>query len=361
MAEQDGQEKTEQPTGKKLKDGREKGQVAKSVEINSLAIFTSGLMLLLVTQNFISSRMSGFSKHYFGNLDVLTISKSMIQTFTKDQALFYFITLAPILGGLFLIGFIASAAQVGVKFSLKALTPKFSKLNPITGLKNVFASVNSLVELLKSALKLVVIGILSYITISKFILQSTSLVTLTVPDIVHFMIEAAFTLLWRIALLYAVLAAADFIYQKVKFKKDMMMTKQEVKEENKQSEGDPKIKSRIREIQYKTARNRMMQDVPKADVVITNPTHFAIAIKYDMEKDAAPRVLAKGADKVAQKIKEIARQNNIPLQENRELARALYKICDIGDQIPETLFKAVAQVLAYVYQLKNSNKKNSIV
>ena len=140
-----------------------------------------------------------------------------------------------------------------------------------------------------------------------------------------------------------------------------MMTKHEVKEESKQAEGDPLIKSRIKEAQRKISRSRMMQEVAKADVVITNPTHYAIALKYDLQKDAAPRVLAKGVDELAKKIKEIAIENNIPLHENRELARALYKFCDVGDQIPENLFRAVAQILAYVYQLKNNVKRKLIV
>ena len=174
------------------------------------------------------------------------------------------------------------------------------------------------------------------------------------------MVDAAWELLWKISLLYIIIAAVDFIFQKKKFKKDMMMSKQEVKEENRQNEGDPQIKARIKKLQYQAARNRMMQSVPKADVVITNPTHYAVALKYDASKNAAPKVLAKGVDDLARKIKEVARENNIPVHEDRELARALYRICDIGDEIPSTLFKAVAQVLAYIYQIKN-NKKKSIV
>jgi flagellar biosynthetic protein FlhB len=175
------------------------------------------------------------------------------------------------------------------------------------------------------------------------------------------MLASAFSLIWKITLLFVVIAAVDFIFQKFKFKKEMMMTKQEVKEEYKQQEGDPQIKSRIRKQMMSMARKRMMKDIPKADVVITNPTHFAIALKYEMNKDAAPRVLAKGMDELAQRIKKIATENNVPLYEDRELARALYKSAEVGDLIPAKLFKAVAQILAYIYQMKKLKKRRSIV
>jgi flagellar biosynthetic protein FlhB len=175
-----------------------------------------------------------------------------------------------------------------------------------------------------------------------------------------FMIDAAFDLIWKIGLVYLGIAAADFAWEKYKFKKDMMMTKEEVKEEWKQTEGDPQVKSRIKKLMFEASKRRMMKDLPTADVVITNPTHYAVALKYDMNKDAAPTVIAKGVDELAQKIKEVAKKHDIPIQENRELARALYKMCDVGDKIPGSLFKAVAEVLAYVYNLKKSKKKSIV-
>ncbi len=361
MADADGQEKTEQPTGKKLEDSRKEGKVAKSTEVNSFAVFTSGMLMVFFTQRFLSSRISDFSINIFRNLDVLTINRDMIQNFTKDTLFFFLITLAPILAVLFVVSLVANLAQVGLKISPKALKPELSKFNPISGMKKVFFSSNSLVELAKSLLKLIVIGGFTYSVLSSFIVASSMLVELTIPEIVKFMVQSSFNLLWKISLLYVIIAVIDLIFQKKKFIKDMMMTKQEIKEENRQSEGDPQIKSRIRKLQYAAAKNRMMQSVPNADVVITNPTHFAVAIKYDAIKNTAPKVLAKGADELAQKIKSVARENNIPIHEDRELARALYRICDIGDEIPSSLFKAVAQVLAYIYQLKNKKKKKLIV
>ncbi len=361
MAEKDGQEKTEQPSSKKLTEGREEGQVARSVEINSFAIFTSGLLLVYMTQSFLGSQISNFTKQIFGSLDVLNITRANFEIYATEGFTFYLITLGPIFIGLVVIALAASISQVGFKISGKALQPKFSKLNPLNGIKNIFFSSRSLVEVAKSLLKLVIIGLFAYIVLKDFVQDSTALVEFTISEILKFMIDAAYTLLWKIALLYAILAGLDFIFQKYKFKQEMMMTKQEVKEENKQSEGDPQLKARIKKAQFAASKNRMMQDVPKADVVITNPTHFAIALKYDMNKDAAPMILAKGMDAVAQKIKAVAAENNIPMHEDRELARALYKSCNVGDQIPAALFKAVAQILAYVFQLKNSKKKKSIV
>lgn len=360
MAEKDGQEKTEQPSGKKLTDSRDEGQVAKSTEINSFGVFTTGLLMAFLTQNFLSSRLSEFSINIFKSLDNINMSTEVFRNFMKDTLLFYMITLLPVLGAVFVIAFIVNVAQVGFKISPKALMPKFSKMNPINGIKKLLFSSRSVVELLKSLAKLIIIGWFTYIVVSKFVLSSGRLVELTVPEIVKFMMDSAFSLLWKIALVYVIIAAVDFIFQKHKFKQDMMMTKQEVKEETKQTEGDPAIKSRIKRMQFQSAKNRMMQNVPKADVIITNPTHYAIALKYDVGVNAAPKVLAKGVDELAQRIKAIGKENDVPLHENRELARALYKACDIGDEIPASLFKAVAQILAYIYQLKSNPIKKII-
>jgi flagellar biosynthesis protein FlhB len=361
MAENDGQEKTEQPSQKKLQEGRDKGQVAKSMEINSLVIFTSGLMFLYFSHKMISGAISKLSFKLFSNLDVLQLNTNTFRIYAKEGFMFLGLSLLPVFAGLFIVALVAGVSQVGFNVSMKALKPTGSKFNVLKGIKNVFFSSKSLVELSKSLLKFVVIGGAVYFVIKDLLLQSTTLMELSIDEIASFMINGAFTLTWKIALVYSLIAAIDFIYQKYSFKKDMMMTKQEVKEENKQSEGDPFIKSRIRRVQYTMAKSRMMQNVPKADVVITNPTHYAIAIKYDMQKDSAPKVLAKGVDEVAQKIKEIAVKNNVPLHEDRELARALYKFCEVGDFIPEKLFKAVAQILAYIYQLKNNKKRKMIV
>lgn len=361
MAESEGQEKTEQPTKKKLDEGREKGQVAKSTEINSLAIFTSGLLFLYFTHSMIGDNLSELSIKIFSSLDVLNLNFNTFQIYVKDGLWFIAFTLVPIFAGLFITAFVAAVSQVGFKMSLKALTPKAEKFNIFKGIKRVFFSPTSFVEVLKSLLKLAIISGAVYYVMSDLLLESTNMIEISVSSITAFMVKAVFQLTWKIAIIYALFAAIDFIYQKYSFKKQMMMTKQEVKEEIRQTDGDPFIKSRIRKIQHSISRSRMMQEVAKADVVITNPTHYAIALKYDLQKDAAPRVLAKGTDELARRIKEIAIENNIPLHEDRELARALYKFCEVGDQIPEKLFKAVAQILAYIYQLRKSRKRRMIV
>jgi flagellar biosynthesis protein FlhB len=361
MPEVNGQEKTEQPTHKKLTEGREKGQVAKSMEINSLVLFTSGIMILYLSQSALRENISRFAIKIFSSLDVLELNLNVIQQYSREYLLEIGINLLPIFGGLFVVALAAGFSQVGFHMSSKALKPKFNKLNPVKGIKRIFFSSRSIVEVLKSLLKLIVVGGAAYIVISDLIIQSTALADLEVNEIVDFMVSSAFNLTWKIAIVYSLIAVLDFIFQKYTFKKEMMMTKEEVKEETKQTEGNPLIKSRIRRIQYMVSKNRMMQDVPKADVVITNPTHFAIALKYDLNKDTAPKVLAKGADELARKIKELAVIHNIPLHEDKELARALYKFCNVGDFIPEKLFKAVAQVLAYIYQLKTSSKRKLIV
>jgi len=248
MAEVDGQEKTEQASGKKLKDARDKGQVTKSTEIISFSVFSTGILMAYLTQKYISNQLSEFSIKIFSTLDKISFNGEIFQNFTKETLLFFIATLAPVLGAVFVISFIANVAQVGFKISPKALAPKFNKLNPLKGIKNTLFSSKSFVELIKSILKLIIISWFTYVVISKFILSSGLLVELTIPEIVKYMIDGAFGLLWKISIVYVLIAAVDFIFQKHKFKKDMMMTKQEVKEENKQTEGDPEIKSRIKKI-----------------------------------------------------------------------------------------------------------------
>ncbi len=360
--EADGQEKTEQPTSKKLEDARKEGKAPKSMEINSLGIFFFGIIIIYLFRAMISNDLSRMTIFIFGSLDKLTLSADLLQVYAISAMLFYLKVLAPFFVVLVIVALAVGFGQVGFQLSPKALMPKFSKLNPLTGFKSKFFSVEPVVEATKSIIKVVVVGLVSYWLLSDLILNSVNLVRLTVPEIVSYMSRNVSTFLWQISAVYVVLAAADFVYQKYKFKEDMKMTKQEVKEENKNIEGDPHVKGRIKSKQMEMAQRRMMADVPTADVVITNPTHFAVALKYEMGTQGAPKVVAKGADRVAQRIKEIARENDVPLHENVMLARALYNSCEVGDEIPPTLFKAVAEVLAYVFKLKNkSNKKKTIV
>ncbi len=361
MAEYEGQEKTEQPTSKKLSDARERGQVARSLEINSLAVFGSGLILIFLTKNYIGDKFYEFTKEAFSSINNIELTKAIIQTYIIKWSLFFLTLLFPILFGIMVVSLVSNIAQVGFKFTPKALGFNLSRFNPINGIKRLFFSTHSFVELFKSILKLFVISLFTYIIVSKLIEDTSTLVDLSIEDIVYFMLNSFFSLTWEIILFFSIIAGTDFIWQKYKFKKEMMMTKEEVKEELKQTEGDPIVKSRIRKQMVQAARRRMMKEVPTADVVITNPTHVAVALKYVMEKDNAPKVVAKGLDELAQRIKKIAMENNVPLYEDIELARALYKSCEVGDEIPTKLFKAVAQILAYIYQMKKLRKQRSII
>ena len=360
MAETDGQEKTEEASGKKLEDQRKEGKVAKSTEIISFSVFSIGMIMLYLMRNFIGSNLSNLAGDIFNSLDTLQLNINVIQLYLAQAALFFFITISPVILAILVFSLAANIGQVGFKITPKALMPKFSKLNVFTGIKNTFLTSKSYVEALKAFLKLLLISGFTYLILEDLVIDSISLVSLSIEEILAFMIDGALSLIWKIALIYAVLAFADFIYQKFKFKKEMKMTKQEVKEESKQTEGDPLIKSKIKSIQYETARRRMMKDIPTADVVVTNPTHFAVAIKYEPEKHHAPKVVAKGMDQLAQRIKQIATENNVPLHEDVQLARALYKLCEVGDFIPEQLFQAVAKILAYIFNLKKTAKKRII-
>lgn len=360
MAENDGQEKTEQASDKRLKDGRDKGQVAKSMEINSLALLTAGAAGILMTKSYMGNKISDFSINIFSKLDSTSINRQSMIDFLRGVIVDFMMIVLPLLIILAVISAVSNIAQVGLKFSFKAAAPKMEKFKVMSNMKRMLFSSRSLVEVLKTLLKLSIISYITYTILFDLVIKSTYLPASPIEYIGQFLSDSSYHLVWKLILTFTLIAGVDFGYQKYKHTKDMMMTKQEVKEENKESEGSPETKSRIRKIQYSLARTRMMAEVPKADVVITNPTHYAIALKYNMQKDTAPKVLAKGVDETAQKIKAIAVKNNIPLHEDRELARALYKLCDPGDFIPEDLFKAVAKILAFVFNLKNEKKKRIV-
>lgn len=258
------------------------------------------------------------------------------------------IILLPILLIGFVVAFISDLFQVKWRPTTKPLQPKFSKLNPLNGFKKIF-SAQSLVELVKSIAKILLIALVSYSYIKDKGALLYALYDMSMMQAVNLIGETVIDLGIRISAIYMIIAGADFMYQKYKFKNDMKMTKQEVKEEYKNAEGDPEIKGKIKARMREASQRRMMQAIPKADVVITNPTHYAVAIQYDTEVAPAPIVVAKGSDYLAQKIKEIARENNIEIVEDKPLARMLYANVDVDKQIPPELYQAVAEVLAMVY------------
>ena len=352
-----GGEKTEPATQKKLNDARKKGQVAKSREITNglelLALFlilkfwvgNMGIQFLELFDN-IYKKIPELTTYWEGTLpqqDVRIVFRQMLMQVLT--------IIAPILLIGFLIAFITDLAQVKWKPTLDPMKPKFSKLNPIKGVKKIF-SVNALVELVKSIAK---IGLILYICYSYLKDKWPILLNLydvTLMQALQLAAETVTDLGIRIAALYMLIAFADFAYQKIKFKNDMKMSKQEIKEEFKQQEGDPQVKGKIRQKMREVSMRRMMQDLPQADVVITNPTHYAVAIKYDPQVADAPLVIAKGEDYLAARIKEVAKENNIEIVENKPLARMLYANVDIGQAVPPELYQAVAEVLAFVYHLQ---------
>lgn len=263
--------------------------------------------------------------------------------------------IAPVLLGALLVALIVNYMQVGFLLVGEGLKPKLEKLDPIKGFKNIF-SLRSLVEFAKSILKMSIIGYLVYSTIKGYQSDIASLSHFSLDAILHFAASITLSLGIKIAVALMILAIFDYMYQKYDHEKKIRMSKQDIKDEYKKMEGDPLIKGKIRERQRRMAMQRMMQEVPNADVIITNPTHFAVALKYEGSEMEAPQIIAKGQDYVALRIKEIAKENGVITMENKPLARALFQRAEIGDAIPADLFQAVAEVLAYVYKLKGRTK-----
>ncbi len=342
--------KTEKPTPKRLSKAREEGQVAKSQEVGSAFILMAGLIFFYFLGAGFFSIPGELLRHIFtGNLAAAATPASLYALLLLTLRQMFYL-LFPFLLLMLVVGLAANLMQVGFKVTPKAMQPKFSKLNPISGFQSRFLSLRPLVELVKSLLK---IGLLAYIAYVVYRQNFTGFFTLhnqPVGVVLAFTARVSFQILWRCGLVILALALFDYLYQRWDFMENQKMSKQEVKDEMKQSEGDPQVKARIRSVQMSIARQRMMQAVPKADVVITNPTHIAVALAYDRENSEAPVVIAKGAGLVAEKIKKIARQHGVPVVENKPLARLLFKLVDIDQMIPENLYQAVAEVLAYVYR-----------
>ena len=337
-------EKTEDATPKKLDDARKEGQVAKSQDVGVAVLLLLMFACLKVFGGFISDRMHGTFRMYFGNLSEFAGDFTM----AGREIL---LTAGPILALTLIAAFVVNVVQVKWKPTMKPLKPKMSKINPFSGFKKMFSK-DKLFDLFKSVAKL---GVLFYVVYSS-LKEEWGLVTniyqLDLWAAVLLIVDTVIAVGFKISIVFMILAAVDFYYQKRKFKNDMKMTKQEVKDEYKNTEGNPQIKGRIRSKMQEASRRRMMQSVPEADVVITNPTHLAIAIKYDKSLGEAPVVLAKGADYLAEKIKNTARQHRVEIVENKPLARMLYYNVEIGDQIPPELYQMVAEVLAYVYSIQ---------
>lgn len=342
------EDKTEEASPKKLQDARKKGQVAKSIDLTSSIVLLGVMFLFLV---FGQSLYLNGRKFLIETFNLITKEDMSIQQ-VKIIALYVLknasIVALPFLLTIMVLGILANILQIGFLFTTENLKFSFDKLNPLNGFKRLFSK-RSIVELIKSMLKIIIIMYLtfSYLRNNLFeILKTSDLNPFGIYPFVKSITDKQMT---RLVVFLIIVGVADFIFQKRQLKKDLMMTKQEVKEELKQTEGDPQIKSRIRQKQREMAMKRMMHEIPKATVVVTNPTHFAVAIKYERNKDFAPIVVAKGADLIAKKIKDIAKENDVPIVENKILARTLYYKVEINETVPVELYQAVAEIIAYVY------------
>lgn len=351
-----GGEKTEPATQKKLDDARKEGQVAKSKEIVNAAFLVGVFYMLQFTIGTIGEGLiDTFNENYSIIPNYVNRESMTISTTTKvfENAMWDILLIcAPILLVTVFIAFFGDFVQVRWRPTAKPITPKFNRISPVSGFKRIF-SAQSLINLLKS---MAIVAICLYIIYDEIVDNFNGIVNIyeiSLEAALVFAGEMVFGVATKISLLYLIIGVIDLIYQRRKFNEDMKMTKQEVKDEFKNTEGNPTIKQQQRRRMREASQRRMMQKLPEADVVITNPTHFAVAIKYDLSIADAPVVLAKGEDYLAMKIKEIARENDVEIVENKPLARALYASVDVGEKIPQELYQAVAEVLAFVYGVKN--------
>jgi flagellar biosynthetic protein FlhB len=347
------QERTEQPTSRRLRKARESGNVTQSNDLNSAAVLLAGLFALLIFGKGMGESLMWMFRAIYHELPTVNLDADKLTGYFRMGGIFMAKLLAPLLITVAVVGLVINYVQVGPLFTTQALTPKLNNLNPTGGMKRLF-SARAWAEVVKGILKVILIGWIGYLTVKSALPKFVPLLDEGVPEILAAIVTVALKLAFRVGLAILVLGLLDWRFQKWQYIKQLKMTKQDVKEEYKQQEGDPKIKSRIRQIQLKTSLNRMIQKMPTADVVIANPIHLAVALKYDPETMSAPKVIAKGKRKLAERIKAIAIDNDIPIVEDPELARSLYKLADIGMEIPYELFQAVAEVLAMVYRLKEA-------
>ena len=358
-------EKTEKATAKKRKDAREEGQVLKSTEATTAicAIVVLAFMLLTCT-GFVENLMEVFHTYLgTGIMEASNTGGITVNTLTglsREVVKTLIILILPVLGVAMGIGVAVNVLQVGFLFTTKTLMPKLSKISPIKGFKRMF-SIRSVVELLKSLLKVALLGYIMYSEYIKLLDKLGAYIGLELYTTLIQILQTAFTIAIKMCFVLLILSLFDYLYQWYRHEKDLKMTKQEVKEEYRNMEGDPQIKGKIRQKQRQMSVMRMMDSVPSADVVVTNPTHYAIALRYTQGQDTAPIVVAMGQDFLALRIKAVAAEHGIDVVENKPLAQALYKICDIGQEIPMEFYQAVADILVYVYRQKNRAPGKAVV
>ena len=355
MPQSDEGERTEKPTARKKRDAREKGQVAKSTEINTALSILIGFLLLRFFGGYILSCVMSIFENLYINSSTFQLTSNNICSYFYTLSWELIGILAPIMLGLLMVGILANYVQIGFLFTSEPLIPKPERINPIKGLKNLF-SLRGLMQLATSIFKLAIIGYVTYTVINGNLDKLVNLAAMGIREVFSFTSNLSFEIGIKAGLIFFVLAVADYAYQRWEHERSLRMTKQEVKEERKREEGDPLIKARVRSIHREMALRRMMSRVPEASVVITNPTEIAVAIKYELGNTEIPEVVAKGAGFIAERIREIARQYGIPIVENKVLAQILFRTVEVGEVIPPELYQAMAEVLAYVYRLQGYNQ-----
>ena len=353
MAEDNKDQKTEEPSSKRITDSEEKGNFAHSREVNSSFVLLAALLGFMITGEQSTRNLMGSWHTMIAEAGTLQLTYEELYNVTANSMQGFVRIVGPFLVLIMFGGVLSNLIQIGgLRFSTHPLIPKFSKLSPLKGFGRIFSK-NTVMELFKSLFKVGIITTLSYFTIKSHWEEIPPLMGLGVGQILSFMGFVALEIIFQILLMMIFLSLLDLAFQRFTYRENLRMTKQEVKEERKETDGNPQIKQRIRTAQMEMARKRMMAAVPDADVVVTNPTHISIAIKYDPEKTSAPLVVAKGVGPIAMRIREIAKEHGVPLVEDKPLARTLHKTVEIGQLIPASLYKAVAEILAYVYKLKN--------
>jgi flagellar biosynthetic protein FlhB len=354
MPDGDSGEKTEQPTSKRKGEARRKGNVAKSQEVGHAVTLLVSLMVFKIFGTFIMDRIKLYTTNILHNLDQ-EITILSIQTITINAIKNLAIIISPFLFSMLIAGILASLIQVGWIFTTETLKWKWDFLNIASGFKKIFSK-ESLKNLVKGIIKIAVLLFICYLTMKKDIFTFMHLVDMDIHQIFHFLSKMVLKLLMNILLIYIVIASVDFIITKYFHMQKMKMSKQEVKDEFKQMEGDPQVRNKMRSLMMEESRKKMMDDVPKADVVITNPIHIAVALKYAPEVSDAPIVVAKGKRLIAQNIKDLAKQHKIPIVEDPPLARLLYKNSIVGKEIPVDLYSAVAEIFAQIFRMKNRKR-----
>ncbi|AJC88238.1 flagellar export apparatus, flagellar biosynthetic protein FlhB [Campylobacter insulaenigrae NCTC 12927] len=343
----DDQEKTEEPTSKKIEDARQEGNVPKSQDASAVVVLIIAIVVVIFTLPFIGERIIGLYRFYQSfigvEFDVKIFEKIVIKTILE-----MIIMVFPIVLTIMISGIMGNLLQFGFLFTTKPITPNFSKINPLKGLKNLF-SLKKLIDALKIILKVGTVFGIAFVFLLKFMQELPRVELYTIYLQLSWLRDKAIILAAVVIIAFLIIGFLDVLLVRYQYFKNLRMSKQEVKDEFKQSEGDPLVKGRIRRLQMEAARRRMIQDVASADVVITNPTHYAVALRYDNSQESAPKVLAKGVDFLALRIKDMAYEYNVMIYENPPLARELYKTCEVNDLIPPELFKAVAEVLSFVY------------